>query len=153
MSTATTSAGTRPATQSELEHAAWTVDALRSVWERQYERVSERIGVVEQALAALGEGRLDAELRGDAERAAHMLAGSVGMFGFVDASDAARELESELLRATPDCTPVLLALLGRLREGIQGPVTFCTKQGEEEYVSPRAAERLQTFAIPSRAVS
>ena len=131
MSTATSFPGPRPATRAELEHAAWTVDALRSVWEHQHERVSERIGVVEQALAALGEDRLDGELRGEAERAAHMLAGSVGMFGFLDASDAARELESELLHATPDRMPVLSALVGRLREGIQGPVALCTKDASE----------------------
>jgi chemotaxis protein histidine kinase CheA len=131
MSTAMRSRGTRPATQAELEHAAWTVDALRSVWERQHERVSERIGVVEHALVALGEDRLDGELRGEAERAAHMLAGSVGMFGFLDASDAARELESELPHATPDRTPLLSTLLGRLREGIQGPVTLCTKDATD----------------------
>jgi chemotaxis protein histidine kinase CheA len=123
MSAATSYPSTRPATQAELEHAA----ALRSVWERQHDRVSERIGVVEQALVALGEDRLDGELRGNAERAAHILAGSVGMFGFLDASDAARELESELPHATPDRTPLLSALLERLREGIQGPVTLCTK--------------------------
>jgi HPt (histidine-containing phosphotransfer) domain-containing protein len=127
MSPATTSAGTRPATQSELEHSAWTVEALRSVWERQRERVGERIVLVEQAVTALGEDHLDAEFRGDAERAAHMLAGSVGMFGFIDASDAARELESELVQAMPDRTMVMLALLGRLREGVRGPVSLCTE--------------------------
>lgn len=128
MSPVTTSASVRPATQSELEHAAWTVDALRSVWDRQHVRVGERIGVVEQALVALGEDHLDRELRAAAERAAHMLAGSVGMFGFLDASDAAHELESELPQATVDHTSELLATLGRLREGIRGPVTLCTDE-------------------------
>jgi chemotaxis protein histidine kinase CheA len=119
------STSVRPATQVELKHATWTVDALRSVWERQRERVDERIGVIEQALTALGEDRLQARLRADAERAAHMLAGSVGMFGFIDAGDAARELESELARATVDRTSELSALLLRLREGVRGPVTLC----------------------------
>jgi chemotaxis protein histidine kinase CheA len=134
MSPAATTASVRPATQSELEHAAWTAEALRSVWERQYERVSERIGVVERALVALGEDRLDNESRGDAERAAHMLAGSVGMFGFLDASDAAHQLESELPQATVDRASELLVLLGRLRKGIQGPVTLCT----DEIADPHA---------------
>jgi HPt (histidine-containing phosphotransfer) domain-containing protein len=128
MSPATTTAGVRSATQSELAHAAWTVEALHSVWERQRGRVGERIGAVERALVALAEDRLDDELRADAERAAHMLAGSVGMFGFLEASDAAHELESELPQATADRASELLALLGRLREGIQGPVTLCTDE-------------------------
>jgi HPt (histidine-containing phosphotransfer) domain-containing protein len=104
------------------------MEALRSVWERQHVRVGERIGVVKQALAALGEDRLDAELRGDAERAAHMLAGSLGMFGFLDASDAAHELESKLAQATTDSASELLALLERLREGTQGPVALRTDE-------------------------
>jgi HPt (histidine-containing phosphotransfer) domain-containing protein len=142
VSPATTSAGMWPATQSELEHAAWTVDALRSVWERQHDRVSERIGVVEQALRALGEDRLDDELRADAERSAHMLAGSVGMFGFIDASDAARELESDLAQATPDRTTALLALLGRLREGVRGPVTLCTEDVADPHARSEAEQHL-----------
>jgi chemotaxis protein histidine kinase CheA len=130
MSPATTSARVRPVTQSELDYVAWTVEALRSVWERQHTRVFERVALVEQALTALGEDRLDPELRGDAQRAAHMLAGSIGMFGFLDAGDAARELESQLAHATADRTNKLLALLGRVREGIRGPVTLCTDELE-----------------------
>jgi chemotaxis protein histidine kinase CheA len=142
VSPATTSAGTRPATQSELEHAAWTVDALRSVWERQHDRVSERIGVVEQAVTALSEDRLDTELRADAGRASHMLAGSVGMFGFLDASDAAHELESELQQATVDRVSELWALLRRLRQGVQGPVTLCADAAAASHPRDRvAAER------------
>lgn len=142
MSPGTTPAGVRPATQSELEHAAWTVDALRSVWERQNERVSERIGVIEQALMALGVDSLDIELRSDAERAAHMLAGSVGMFGFLDASDAAHELESELPQATADRTSELLALLRRLRQGVQGPVTLCTDAAADSHPRVEAEQHL-----------
>jgi chemotaxis protein histidine kinase CheA len=138
MSPATTTASVRPATQSEMEHAAWTVETLRSVWERQRVRVDERIGLVEQALTALSEDRLDNELRGDAERAAHMLAGSVGMFGFLDASDAAHELESELPQATADSTSELLGLLGRLHEGTQGPVTLCTDETAEPHAHGEA---------------
>jgi len=102
--------------------AAWTADALRSVWARQQGRVSDRIDVIEHAIAALADNRLDTDLRADAERAAHMLAGSLGMFGFIGASGAARELEAELAHPTPDRTAALPALLLRLRSGVQGPV-------------------------------
>lgn len=105
-----------------VEHAAWTVDALRAVWEHQQERVNERIETIERALAALASDRLDDGLRRDAERAAHMLAGSLGMFGFVRASRAARSLELELACATPERASVMSALLASVRTGIAGPV-------------------------------
>jgi HPt (histidine-containing phosphotransfer) domain-containing protein len=105
--------------------AAWTVDALRSVWVHQQDRVSDRIDVIERAVAALVNGSLDTALREDAERAAHMLAGSIGMFGFIDASEAAHRLELELAHPKPDRAPALSALLQRLRRGVQEPVVLC----------------------------
>jgi len=125
MSPTTRSPGVRAASESGPQSAAWTVEALRSVWEHQQERVSDRISVIEGAITALANNRLDAGLRQEAERAAHMLAGSIGTFGFVDASDAAHELELELTHPIPDCTPALSALLLRLQSGVQGPVVLC----------------------------
>lgn len=113
------SAGTAQPAQAE---AAWTADALRSVWARQQGRVHARIALIERAATALAEDRLDTELRADAERAAHMLAGSLGIFGYVDASDAARELEADLAHPKPERAATLPALLSRLRSGVQGPV-------------------------------
>jgi HPt (histidine-containing phosphotransfer) domain-containing protein len=104
------------------EHAAWTVEALRTVWEHQQGRVDERIETIERAVRALASDRLGAQLRRDAERAAHMLAGSLGMFGFVRASRAARNLELELACSTSEYAPVMSALLTSVRSGVRGPV-------------------------------
>jgi len=116
-----------PAAASVLEHAAWTVDALRSVWAHQQGRVSERIDTLERAIVALGEDRLDAALAEEARRAAHMLAGSLGVFGFLRAGHAAHCAELELAHPTRDCAPVLAALLSSVRSGIQGPVTLAAE--------------------------
>ncbi len=128
-----TSAGATPTKELSEENAAWTVEALRSVWERQQDRVGERICVIEQAVTALADDRLDTDLRREAERAAHMLAGSVGMFGFIGASDAARELESKLADPTSDQAPELSALLLRLRGGVRGPVGLCTESVADQW--------------------
>ena len=112
------------APQPAQTQAAWTADALRSVWTRQQGRIHARIALIERAVTALAEDRLDAALRADAERAAHMLAGSLGMFGFSGAADAAHELEAELAHPTPNRTAALPALLLRLRSGVQGPVSL-----------------------------
>jgi Hpt domain len=55
-----------------------------------------------------------------------MLAGSIGMFGFMDASEAAHSLELELAHPTSDHTPALSALVLRVRTGVQGPVALCS---------------------------
>jgi len=119
------------------EHAdtAWTLEALQAVWEHQHDRVSERIDSIERAIDALADGRLDADMKRDAERAAHMLAGSLGMFGFIEASDAAHILELALSASAsasasaPDSASdraKLSALAERLRDGVQGPVILCS---------------------------
>lgn len=107
------------------EDAAWTVHALSLVWEHQRDRVSDRIDVIERAIQALADGRLDSDLRSEAERAAHMLAGSLGMFGFISAADAARHLERELAHPPIDRAPALSVLLAKVRVGVQGPVVLC----------------------------
>jgi HPt (histidine-containing phosphotransfer) domain-containing protein len=124
MSPTKISADTGPTSTPSLEGAAWTVEALSSVWEHQQSRVSARIEVIERAVAALGEDHLSVDLKADAERAAHMLAGSIGMFGFIDASDAAHALELELAHPTPERAPVLSALLATLRSGVRRPVAL-----------------------------
>lgn len=108
------------------EHAAWTVEALRAVWERQQGRVNERIETLERAVTVLAAGGLDTDLRREAQRAAHMLAGSLGMFGFTRAARAARSLELELARSTTERAPALCALLTSVRSGVKGPVALPT---------------------------
>jgi HPt (histidine-containing phosphotransfer) domain-containing protein len=115
-----------------VQDAAWTVDALRSVWRHQQHRVNERIGLIERAVAELADGRLGSDLRSEAERAAHMLAGSLGMFGFIPAADAARRLERELAHPTIDRAPALSVLLAKVRDGVQGPVVLCGRHPDDE---------------------
>jgi Hpt domain len=124
MSPTATSAATAPTHEPSSDNAVWAAEVLGSVWERQRDRVDGLIDTIEQAVSALADDHLDAKLQADAERAAHMLSGSVGMFGFMDASAAAGELESELAHAMPGHAPVLSVLLGRLRSGVQGPVAI-----------------------------
>ena len=76
-------------------------ELLRAIWQRHQVRVGERVELIERAAHALGHGQLDASLQQEALRAAHMLAGSLGTFGFAQASRAAHELEGELERVTP----------------------------------------------------
>ncbi len=71
---------------------------LAEIWEHCKETITKQVAVLEQAAMAVLEGTLDDELRHQAGREAHKLAGSVGTFGFTEGSRLAREIE-HLLQA------------------------------------------------------
>lgn len=75
-------------------------DAIRSamsaIWERSRDVIMGRVGVIEGAVLALLAGNLTPDSRRQAEREAHKLAGTVGTFGFWDASKYAKEAEDLL---------------------------------------------------------
>ncbi len=70
-----------------------TLAEISRVWERTQEKLSNRIAVIEQATTALRQNQLSDELRFAAEREAHKLAGSLGMYGFAEGSRLAQALE------------------------------------------------------------
>jgi HPt (histidine-containing phosphotransfer) domain-containing protein len=70
-----------------------TLAAVAGLWTRFKETILGRVEVVDQAISALLEGELPDELRRKAERETHKLAGSVGSFGFKEASRLACEIE------------------------------------------------------------
>jgi diguanylate cyclase (GGDEF)-like protein len=71
---------------------------LTALWERFKRKYSDRITVLEQAITALLEGRLTEEQGQQAQREAHTLIGSLGSFGFAEASRLSREME-QIFRA------------------------------------------------------
>ena len=75
--------------------------------------------MIECAVDGLAHGSLDSDLRREAERSAHMLAGSIGMFGFVEAARAARGLEMGLADPQHADAPALSALALSIREGVR----------------------------------
>ncbi|WP_239307989.1 Hpt domain-containing protein, partial [Frankia sp. Cj3] len=96
--------------------------AVRAVWERAGPALLARIDVLDDAVAALLEGRLDEAARERAAREAHKLAGSAGTFGFGHASDLARDLERMLAADGPRDHAALLRGCGLL-EGIRQEIT------------------------------
>jgi chemotaxis protein histidine kinase CheA len=94
-------------------------EALRDIWEHHRGLVGERIELIERAVNALAAGELDEQLRGEALRAAHMLSGSLGTFGFAGASEAAGALEQELADPRGAQAPLMKALLRNVRDGLR----------------------------------
>ena len=76
---------------------------IAAIWQKSLPRVREQLDLLERAAVELLEGGLDNDLRREAEREAHKLAGAAGSFGFRESSEIARELELMLVAgASPD---------------------------------------------------
>jgi HPt (histidine-containing phosphotransfer) domain-containing protein len=105
---------TRPQPTDALE------GAFRAVWDEHREGILTNVSLIERAVTLLSAGQLDEQLRADARRAAHMLSGSLGMFGFAHAAEAAHELQLELDRPQPARAPTLSTLVAIIQRGL-GP--------------------------------
>lgn len=68
--------------------------AVVESWARFKDPMLERLQVLDDAVAALQRGQLTEPLQRVAEQASHKMAGSLGMFGFPQGSQIARELET-----------------------------------------------------------
>jgi HPt (histidine-containing phosphotransfer) domain-containing protein len=77
-----------------------------------------KLGVIEHAVAVLGAAELDERSRGEALRSAHMLSGSLSMFGFTQAADAAYDLELEFVAPAQARAVTLSALVAIVRRGL-----------------------------------
>ncbi len=98
--------------------------ALRAIWSKHRAAALERVSVIERAARELQAAELDDPLRGEAQRAAHMLAGSVGTFGFTRASDAAHDLEQELAIPSRARAPVLVTLASAARRDLESEIAL-----------------------------
>ncbi|MGB7413695.1 MAG: response regulator, partial [Thermosynechococcaceae cyanobacterium] len=73
-----------------------TLNAITDIWIKFQPRVSQQVGLLEKAAAAIQNGPLEAQLQQQAQREAHTLAGGLGTFGLAEGSRIARNLEQLL---------------------------------------------------------
>jgi HPt (histidine-containing phosphotransfer) domain-containing protein len=85
----------------------------------------EKASVIERAIAALGGAQLDEQLRLQARQAAHMLSGSLGLFGFPHESETAYELQLEFDCPEPSRAPALSALAEVVSSALSHEVPRC----------------------------
>ena len=98
---------------------------LMELWDKVRFSVLDRVTVLEDAVEALRGGSLNEEQRAGAEREAHKLAGSAGMFGFAEGSRLAREVEVGLARdpLSPEDGTRMSAFVVALRRELGGAPT------------------------------
>ena len=87
---------------------AKTASLLATLWLKVRPMVEERMGLLEAAAMAAANGTLGEAQRAEAVSTAHKLAGSLGMYGYDEGTDAARKIEVLLADAATDA--------GRFRE-------------------------------------
>lgn len=118
-----------PATETKEDQMQPPLMAIvAEIWETSKTAILEQVTILEQAVMALLEGQLDHDLRRQAEREAHKLAGSVGTFGFAEGSRLARKIEHILqTEASLEQSQVLrfselvVALRQELEQAVAGP--------------------------------
>lgn len=86
------------------EHSPRTGDptqhTLALLWQRGLPRLRGRLEELDRAAAAALSGTLPPDMRHHAAATAHSLAGSLGMFGYMEGTNFAREIE--VLLESPD---------------------------------------------------
>jgi DNA-binding response OmpR family regulator len=101
--------------------------ALADIWKRFKPKYSDRITILEQNITALLANTLTEEQAQQAQASAHQLIGSLGSFGFVEASRLCREIE-KIFRAGVKQSRVeverLSLLIVTLRQELQRPVAI-----------------------------
>jgi DNA-binding response OmpR family regulator/HPt (histidine-containing phosphotransfer) domain-containing protein len=96
---------------------------INPFWEQYQTQYCDRLAVIEQAIAALQTQALPEDLRQQAQREAHTLKGSLGLFGLDQASNLSQELEQLLKtdRLTQLQQKRLLELASNLRQILEQP--------------------------------
>lgn len=108
-----------------------------------------QLSLLEQAQAQLLAGRLDQDLRQQATREAHKLAGSLGIFGFPTGSTIARQIEQWFLEETTHdqtTVPQLVQLLIALKLEVAKPPQI---EGLEPTPSSTQTSDLQVLLVSS----
>ena len=103
------SAPSNPPANDQQERIRQTMAAL---WERNLPLIRDRLDELGRAAEAAATGSLDPAQRASAAGTAHKLAGSLGMFGYAQGTDLARELEQHLETAG-EADPARLQELAR----------------------------------------
>jgi diguanylate cyclase (GGDEF)-like protein len=120
-----------------------TEDALRAIWQKHRAGALKRVALIEHAVGALTVAEPDEQLRVEASREAHSLIGSVGTFGFIRASEAARELELELADPIPARVPEMSRLIAVIYSELQGEALAPQGTGRIE----PAGDRLRVMVV------
>lgn len=118
---AQTLAAQKLAHRSELEVPAAPIDRdqyhqqivanIAQIWKRSKAKFWDQVAVLDQAAIAFGRDDLSPDLKQQAQHQAHRLAGSLGIFGLMEGSHLARQIEQLLQQGLVEVSPTTIAEL------------------------------------------
>ncbi|WP_158945053.1 Hpt domain-containing protein [Granulicella sp. S190] len=91
---------------------------LATLWKKNLPTLRERLDLLDRTASIAASGSLDEAPRLEAYGIAHKLTGSLGMFGFQQGTDIARQIEQILKSPTPAELTTLLTLAKDLRTSL-----------------------------------
>ncbi len=94
-----------------------TTALLAKLWKKNRPIIEERLATLDRASVAAAAGSLSADLRKEAAQAAHKLAGALGMYGYDEGTQIAREIDA-LLSSDIPAVAHLAELTARLRAAV-----------------------------------
>jgi HPt (histidine-containing phosphotransfer) domain-containing protein len=93
-------------------------DILLHLWQKNLPTVRERLDLLDQFGLAASTGTLPETARVEALNIAHKMAGSLGMYGYQQATELASKMERILKSPTPETLVTLRGLAADLRESL-----------------------------------
>lgn len=105
------------------------LNLLDDIWHQSKEQVKQRVEILERVATSLSNRSLDRELCKQAQQEAHILAGTLGTFGFFEATELARTIEQKLQRDEVEIlenVSDLEMLIIALRQNIEQPPQHST---------------------------
>lgn len=94
-----------------------TTALLAKLWVKNRPIIEERLATLDRASAAAASGGLNGDLRKEAASTAHKLAGALGMYGYDEGTQIAREIDALLSSEVP-AVAQLAGLVARLRAAV-----------------------------------
>jgi HPt (histidine-containing phosphotransfer) domain-containing protein len=91
---------------------------LSDLWERNLPTLRERLDILDRAASTASSGKLPEDARAEALDIAHRLSGSLGMFGYHQGTEIARQIEEILKAPTPASLVRLTPLTRDLRQSL-----------------------------------
>jgi HPt (histidine-containing phosphotransfer) domain-containing protein len=91
---------------------------LASLWKKNLPTLRERLDLLDRTASIAASGKLDEAPRLEAYSIAHKLTGSLGMFGYQQGTDIARQIEQILKTPTAKQLTTLTTLTKDLRSSL-----------------------------------